>query len=72
MYYNSKLIEDMRVNYIHSDAVLFLKKNNKFRGANSAILDVKFTSSSMEEQWKMIAFAKLRHNALERSFSSDH
>ena len=42
-------IEDMRVKYIHSDAVLFLKKNNKFRGANSAILDVKFTSSSMEE-----------------------
>ena len=31
--------------YIHSDAVLFLKKNNKFRGANSAILDVKFTGS---------------------------
>ena len=39
------IIEDMRVKYIHSDAVLFLKKNNKFCGANSAILDVKFTSS---------------------------
>ena len=62
----------MRVNYIHSDAVLFLKKNNKFCTANSAILDIKFTSSSMEERWKMIAFANLRHNALERSFSSDH
>ena len=63
--------------YIHSDAILFLKKNNKFHGANSTILDVKFTSSSMEERWKMnsfkmIAFAKLQHNALERSFSSDH
>ena len=60
------------MNYIHSDAVLFLKKNNKFRGANSVVLDVKFTGSSMEEWWKMIAFAKLQHNALERSFSSDH
>ena len=58
--------------YIHSDAILFLKKNNKFRGAISAMLDVKFTSSSMEERWKMIAFTKLWHNALERSFSSDH
>ena len=66
------VIEDMRLNYIHSDAILFLKNNNKFRGANSAILDVKFTGSSMEEWWKMIAFAKLWHNALERSFSSDH
>ena len=62
----------MCVKYIHSDAVLFLKENNKFRGANSTILDAKFTSSSMEEQWKMIAFAKLQHNALERSFSCDH
>ena len=61
----------MRVKYIHSDAILFLKNNNKFRGANSAILDIKFTSSSMEERWKMIAFAKLRHNALKRSFSSE-
>ena len=52
---------DMRVNYIHSDAVLFLKKNNKFRGANSAILDVKFTSSSMEERWKMIALMLLQN-----------
>ena len=60
----------MRVKYIHSDAILFLK-NNKFRGANSTILDIKFTSSSMEERWKMIAFAKLRHNALKRSFSSE-
>ena len=57
--------------YTHSDAI-FLTKNNKFCAANSAILDVKFTSSSMEEQWKMIAFAKLWHNALKRSFSSDH
>ena len=55
----------MSVKYIHSDAILFLKKNNKFRGATSTILDVKFISSSMEERWKMIAFAKLRHNALE-------
>ena len=38
------------MNYIHSNAVLFLNKNNKFRGANSVILDVKFTSSSMEER----------------------
>ena len=37
----------MRVKYIHSDAILFLK-NNKFRGANSAILDIKFTSSSKD------------------------
>ena len=61
----------MRVKYIHSDAILFLKNNNKFCGANSAILDIKFTSSSMEERWKMIAFAKLWHNALKRSFSSE-
>ena len=58
--------------YIHSNVVLFLKKNNKFRATNSTILDDKFTSSSMEEQWKMIAFAKLQHNAFERSFSSGH
>ena len=58
--------------YIHSNAILFLKINNKFCAANSAILDVKFTSSSMEEQWEMIAFAKLWHNAFERSFLSDH
>ena len=38
------------MNYIHSNAVLFLKKSNKFCRANSAILDVKFTSSSMEER----------------------
>ena len=55
----------MRVKYIHSNAVLVLKKNDKFCVANSAILDVKFTSSSMKERWEMIAFAKLRHNALE-------
>ena len=42
--------------YIHSNAILFLRINNKFCAANSAILDVKFTSSSMDE-WEMIAFA---------------
>ena len=51
----------------NSDAVLFLKKINFVQ-----TLDVKFTSSSMEERWKMIAFAKLRHNFPEKSSSSDH
>ena len=44
------IIEDTCMKYIHSDAALFLKKNNKFYVANFAILDVKFTSSSMEER----------------------
>ena len=33
------------------------------------MLDVKFTSSSMEEWWEMIAFAKIRHKVFESSFS---
>ena len=44
---NSYTIEDMCVKYIHSNAILFLKKNDKFCAAISAILDVKFTV-----QWK--------------------
>ena len=60
-----KSIEDMCVKYIYSDAVLFLKKNNNFYAANSAMLDVKFTSSLME-----------RNNGksllLHSSFSSDY
>ena len=51
--------------YIHSNAILFRKINDKFCAANSAILDIKFTSSSMEERCEMIAFAKLWHNALQ-------
>ena len=35
--------------YIHSNAILFLKINDKFCAANFAILDIKFTSSSMEQ-----------------------
>ena len=38
----------MRVKYIHSDAILFLKKNNKFLAANSAILDIKFNGRTTE------------------------
>ena len=37
--------------YIHSDAVLFLNKENKFHAANFAILDVKFTSR-LAQLWK--------------------
>ena len=56
------LLEDIYVKYIHSDAVLFLNKENKFHAANFAILDLKFTSSSiMEEWWEIIAFVKLQH-----------
>ena len=71
-------IEDMRVKYINSDAVLFLKKNNKLFVEPilpywmSSLLVLSLVLSSMEKRRKMIAFAKLRYNALERSFSSDH
>ena len=48
MYYNSKLIEDMRVNYIHSDAILFLKKIINFVEPIPPYL----TSSLLVAQWK--------------------
>ena len=42
--------------------LLFLNKENKFHAANFSILDLKFTSSSiMEEWWEIIAFVKLQH-----------
>ena len=53
-----KSIEDMCVKYIYSDAILFLKKKNNFYAANSAMLDVKFTSSLMERnngKWLLFA-----------------
>ena len=58
--------------YIHSDAVLFLTKKINFVQPILPYWTSSFTSSSMEERWKMIAFAKLRHNFPEISSSSDH
>ena len=46
-------IEDMHVkyNYLYINS----KENNKFHAANLVMLVIKFTSSSMEEWWEMIA-----------------
>ena len=45
-------IEDMRVKYY---SYINSKENNKFHATNLVMLVIKFTSSSMEEWWEMIA-----------------